>query len=472
MNTNTAPGNRLTPLPQRTQGLNLFLTGFLVLFLELASIRWFAANVIFLHYFTNVVLLASFLGMSCGCMAACQRFEWLDYFPTLALGAACAAIGTSSIFTVWGDLASPPETFFGTQNLYVDVAQFIVPIDLIVAIFFVLIALMFVGLGQVLGKAFDAYPDRVIGYTLNIGGSLIGIILFSLLSFVRAPPAVWFLIIGTGIAYLLHQFGGLTIGRGLTLLALLVAVTAPAAARRAFAGVETFWSPYYAVEYYAPKLGILVDNSGHQQMVPFDSGGSVYSLIHLLRRAAGGPPFRDELIIGAGSGNDVNHALHYGVGRVDAVEIDPVIQSIGISRNPDRPYADPRVIRHLDDGRHFLRTTERKYDLVVYALVDSLILHSSYANLRLESYLFTEQALADVKRILKPGGVFVAYNFFRQGWLVERLAMMAESAFGCKPIVISLPYRETLRASEQAGSAAAGSASRRNKLSGLRRRSM
>jgi hypothetical protein len=54
-------------------------------------------------------------------------------------------------------------------------------------------------LGQVLGKAFDVYPDRVIGYTLNIGGSLIGIILFSLLSFVHAPPAVWFLIIGTGI---------------------------------------------------------------------------------------------------------------------------------------------------------------------------------------------------------------------------------------------------------------------------------
>ena len=96
-------------------------------------------------------------------------------------------------------------------------------------------------------------------------------------------------------------------------------------------------------------------------------------------------------IIGAGSGNDIDHALRYGVDRIDAVEIDPVIQSIGISSNPDRPYADPRVVRHLDDGRHFLRTTDRKYDLVVYALVDSLILHSGYANIRLESYLFTER---------------------------------------------------------------------------------
>jgi hypothetical protein len=108
-------------------------------------------------------------------------------------------------------------------------------------------------------------------------------------------------------------------------------------------------------------------------------------------------------------------------------------------------------VPHLDDGRHFLRTTERKYDLVVYALVDSLILHSGYANIRLESYLFTEQAFADIKRVLKPDGVFITYNFFRQGWIVARVAAMAEQAFGCKPIVLSLPYRPTLAASARAG---------------------
>src|SRR5262249_7257234 len=48
-------------------------------------------------------------------------------------------------------------------------------------------------------------------------------------------------------------------------------------------------------------------------------------------------------------------------------------------------------------------------------------------------------------------GIFVTYNYFRQGWVVERVAAMAESVFGCKPIVFSLPYRETLRVSSQAG---------------------
>ena len=69
------------PLTERQHGLNLFLTGFLVLFIELACIRWFSANVIFLNFFSNIVLLACFLGMSCGCMAARSRRDWLGWFP-------------------------------------------------------------------------------------------------------------------------------------------------------------------------------------------------------------------------------------------------------------------------------------------------------------------------------------------------------------------------------------------------------
>ena len=95
---------------------------------------------------------------------------------------------------------------------------------------------------------------------------------------------------------------------------------------------------------------------------------------------------------------------------------------------------------HLDDGRSFARSTERKYDLAVYALVDSLVLHSGYSSLRLENFLFTREAFEDVKRTLKPDGVFAMYNFYRQGWVVGRLAKMAEEVFGVEPLVISLPH--------------------------------
>src|SRR5260370_24472134 len=155
--------------------------------------------------------------------------------------------------------------------------------------------------------------------------------------------------------------------------------------------------------------------------------------------------------MGGGFGYDVAHAVRFGVNRIDAVEIDQVIQDIGIRYHPDRPYQDSRVVKHLDDGRHFLRTTAGKYDLVVYALVDSLILHSGYANIRLESYLFTEQAFEDVRSVLKSDGIFVMYNYYRQGWIVQRVAAMAKRAFGCDPIVLPLPFTETIKSSEQAG---------------------
>lgn len=426
------------------------------MFLELACIRWFSARVIFLQFFTNIVLLACFLGMSCGCLAANARFNWLKPTPLIIAGALAAARVIIALYYYWGSKVvvdvghqiSPQEVFFGTEYRNPDLAQFVIPIELIAVLFFVLIALMFVGLGQIMGRAFDAFPNRVAAYSLNIAGSLAGIVGFSVLSFLQAPPAIWFLIGCAGLAYFLYQEGGLSPLRILTLVTVVVITALPLDLSNRH---ETRWSPYYAVDRNKDIGEIVVNNIGHQTMVPFDVAGSSYSLVHLLQQRSGGPPLRDVLIIGAGSGNDIAHALRFGAERIDAVEIDPVIQDIGVRYHPDHPYQDNRVARHLDDGRHFLRTTDRKYDLVIYALVDSLILHSGYANIRLESYLFTQQAFQDVQRVLKPDGIFAMYNYYRQGWIVHRVAAMSKQTFGCDPIVLPLPYSETLKASEQAG---------------------
>ena len=72
---------------------------------------------------------------------------------------------------------------------------------------------------------------------------------------------------------------------------------------------------------------------------------------------------------------------------------------------------------HLDDGRGFVKSTGRMYDLATYALVDSLVPPLRYSSLRLESFLFTEEAFRDIKAKLKPGGAFVMYNAYRQGWV-------------------------------------------------------
>ena len=58
--------------------VDLFLISFLILFFELACIRWFGSMVVYLTFFTNIVLLATFLGMSVGCLSASRGRDWLE----------------------------------------------------------------------------------------------------------------------------------------------------------------------------------------------------------------------------------------------------------------------------------------------------------------------------------------------------------------------------------------------------------
>jgi SAM-dependent methyltransferase len=359
------------------------------------------------------------------------------------------------------------------------VARFLIPIEFVGGLFFLLIALVFVGLGQELGRGFDRLPHRLHAYAFNILGSLVGIVLFAGCSWLELPPIWWYAPVVLGMSYFLAKIPvkarpalrwAILIVAFVDILAMsnfhsgLKDPNAGASIARAIADSlssvapagktdrndhpnmhETLWSPYYRTDYrHAPVRGIGVNLIGHQQMVSREDLASAYALPHLLNRDSGGAPFAEVLIIGAGSGNDVSRALQWGARHVDAVEIDPLIHRLGLAHHPDKPYQDPRVTVHPDDGRNFLRSTDRQYDLVIYALVDSLVLHSSYSNIRLESFLFTQQAFADVKRRLKPGGMFVMYNFFRQGWLVARLHQSLKTTFGVEPLVLSLPYQESI----------------------------
>src|SRR6266699_1029713 len=71
-----------------------------------------------------------------------------------------------------------------------------------------------------------------------------------------------------------------------------------------------------------------------------------------------------------------------------------------------------------------------RYDLVVFALIDSLTVQSSFSGVRLESYMFTQESFDAVRDHLKPGGVMALYNYFREKWLVDRLAKSLTTAFG------------------------------------------
>ncbi|HZE69783.1 MAG TPA: hypothetical protein VE135_09690 [Pyrinomonadaceae bacterium] len=444
-----------------SDGFELILVSFTILFLELACIRWFPAHVLYLTFFTNVVLLASFLGMSVGCMGASRKRSYLPWTPLLlVIGLAAAhAVEVSSKFTNFvdvGNQASPQQIYFGTEYHTQDLLRYAIPVEALCGFFFIVIALGFLGLGQELGRALKQWPNRVQAYTLNIIGSIGGIALFAVCSWLELPSFWWFLLVALGLGYFYfisprHRFRRLVFGWVPLIAALLVLLVWLAAFTARDAGVrdqyqaQQLWSPYYRIDFKQADLSLSVNLIYHQQMVSRNENFPAYALPHLLNRDAGRSPFEDALIIGAGSGNDVSRALQWGAKHVDAVEIDPAIYRLGQTYHPDHPYQDERVQIHLDDGRNFLRSTDRKYDLIVYALVDSLVLHSGYSNIRLESFLFTRQTFEDVRRHLKPNGTFVIYNYFRQGWLAARLKKGLDEVFGAgNSLVLTLPYRKVI----------------------------
>src|SRR5947207_10621542 len=61
--------------------LRLVLLSFLMLFVELALIRWTGANDVHLAYLTNFVLLASFLGIGLGFLRADKGPELFPWAP-------------------------------------------------------------------------------------------------------------------------------------------------------------------------------------------------------------------------------------------------------------------------------------------------------------------------------------------------------------------------------------------------------
>jgi spermidine synthase len=446
--------------PRSRPGLDLFLVSGLVLFLELACIRWFPAHVLYLTFFTNAVLLAAFVGMSIGCLLADRPARLLKHSPfflALALGAGLLIVQLRSEVERYVNVAdqlNPEVVFFGGEVSVLTQVEFRFPLEIILGVFFVLIALVMVGPGQEMGRAFNQVPHRGRAYAYNLLGSLAGILLFAAGSTFEMPPVAWFGVCALGLIWFLargperssiltHAFVATAVA-----LSLLTSGILPISENQ----TATTWSPYYRIDFSRTHQVISTNLIGHQQIQPrSEPSVEPYALPYLFQRDLQKPPVQRVLIIGAGSGNDLTRALQWcpAGARIDAVEIDPVIQRLGAQHHPDQPYADPRVTLHLNDGRNFLRKAPgEEYDLVVFALIDSLVLQSGYSNLRLESYLFTTEAFRDVRRVLKPNGIAAVYNFFRQGWIAARLRDELRNAFDSEPVMLTNPPKDRVTLNE------------------------
>ena len=237
--------------------------------------------------------------------------------------------------------------------------------------------------------------------------------------------------------------------RRLVAIALLVATTAIFAYSHVQAS-GVFWSPYYRVTTFEEADGrggtqwqVYVNGIPHQRLTTAATRLAQEPFYDEPYRRVSKPP-KNVLIVGAGTGTDVAIALSHGVEHVDAVEIDPRLLQFGREHNPDRAYQDPRVTAHVNDGRAFLERTDKKYDLILFALPDSLTLVAGANALRLESYLFTAEAMESARQHLTPDGAFSMYNFYREPWLVDRLGNTMQQTFGHSPCILSSPQAISL----------------------------
>jgi SAM-dependent methyltransferase len=427
-NATAASGSRL--LPGHSVRLRIFLVSFTLLFFELLCIRWIPAYVRYLSYFTNFILLASFLGMGLGLLAARRATFRFPSFPLMVL--LLTAVVAVNRFEL--NISTTDVLYFGSGTHGFAQAESFILLPLI----FTFVAAAFIPLARILGSLFTQTAPLT-AYTFDILGSLAGTAAFFVIGYFALPPIYWFGILGL-LVLLLDCRASVsdailrwwrfteTPYKSQWIRSALLMVAAAAIAL--FLQRGTHWSPYYKITLTpATPAGYNLDvNSiGHQSMIPWRNKEPFYRRVYELFP---GVRFERALILGAGSGSDAATALANGVKSITAVEIDPVIAKLGAQFHPDRPYSDPRVRLVNADGRVFLRNTNEKFDLIIFALPDSLTLTSSIANLRLESFLFTQDSLAAARDALAPNGVLVLYNYYREPWLIEKLASMVGRTFG------------------------------------------
>src|SRR5215472_13648600 len=169
----------------RSPRAQLFLTSFLGLYAELLCIRWMPAHVRFLSYFTNFILLASFLGLGVGILSARRKLPLgPKTFPLIFLFTAILIavskfelhIGSAGVlyYGAGESGTAPPEN------------------ALVLPAAFLLVSLLFVCIGRPLGILLGQVTPPLRAYAMDIGGSLAGIAAFFALSWFEQPPVVWF----------------------------------------------------------------------------------------------------------------------------------------------------------------------------------------------------------------------------------------------------------------------------------------
>jgi SAM-dependent methyltransferase len=420
----------------------LFVVSFTALFVELMLIRYLGSQFRILAFYKNIALVGAFLGLGVGAAlgragpAELQRFAlWM--VPIAGL------LGGGSLWL--DDSVSALAALVSEEHIIGDVTQKAhdqilgqLGMGVFCAAVFLVVAGQFKIIGRLLGTAFEGLAPRR-AYTVNLAGSLAGVLTFLALCRIETPPAVWFLVGLAPLATLVPDRMRVVVAAAALGSAALVAPTLDHTVWSAYQKLVVSPAPWATVDARHPAQLVRISDVFYQIALDLRPeanerrGNNPYPHYDAAYAALPAVPER-VLVVGAGTGNDVAAALRAGVDEVVAVDIDPAIVRAG-ALHPEQPYADPRVRVVIDDARRVLRSSAPdSYDAVIFGLLDS---HTQLAgsSVRLDNYVFTQESLRDAWRVLRPGGNLVLTAACFDGWFVARFDSMLRGAFGPDQVV-------------------------------------
>ena len=284
----------------------IVLVTMLSLLLELVMIRWLASVFPVYSFYKNFTMLACFLGLGAGYAVA----EKQPCAPALVLPMLALFVGVIMLLRY--------DT--GATYLIFSIgwlSTFDMPVYFLLGASFIICACICYPVGQLCGKLLHS-SNSLNAYSLNLGGSILGVIALFVMSLYWTPPVIWFAVTGGMLLlFVLSRDEFLTIGIAsfCVLMAILAWPVQPETQR--------IYSPYQLLERTAKADGLMQILSGgsyYQKVYNFaDNKRGVEDDADRFVRAYYEFPYNFKkapervAIVGAGSGNDVATAL-----RMDA----------------------------------------------------------------------------------------------------------------------------------------------------------